>query len=77
MTTVGSLLGAGLLVISLAASAAADFAIYPGAQREQQLEQKLAQLAKNDPNSQGVEWESMPTEFYLTPERLICREWST
>lgn len=57
MTRVGSLLGAALLVISLAVSATADFAIYPGAQREKQLEQRLAQLAKNDPNSQGVEWE--------------------
>jgi hypothetical protein len=42
-----------------AASAAAEFKVYPGAQRDQQLEQAI----KKDPRNQGIE-----SEVYLTPD---------
>ncbi len=59
MTKMGVLLYAAVLVISLAVSATAGFLVYPGAQRDQQLEQ----MVKKDPNNQGVE-----SEVYLTPD---------
>ena len=59
MTRVGTLLCAAFLVTSLSVSATAEFAIYPGAQRDQQLEQ----MVKKDPNSPLVD-----SEIYLTPD---------
>ena len=40
-------------------SAAAEFKVYPGAQRDQQLEQAI----KKDPRNQGID-----SEVYLTPD---------
>jgi hypothetical protein len=47
------------IVALTAVSAAADFKVYPGAHRDQQLER----LANSDPRNQGAE-----SEVYLTPD---------
>jgi len=58
MNTKGLVLCA--LILGLCAvSAAAEFKVYPGAQRDLQLEQAI----KKDPRNQGVE-----SEVYLTPD---------